>query len=98
MTGEIVIDAESIEVEVQNALLFCVARIAHPDMGVETSRSLRQRFVDRLLGGARSFLQEMRVRAKGRMRFAIAVTVADAELALAANRFADGRELRIVRR
>ena len=44
---EIVVYAESIEIKTENAFLVGVVWIAHPDMRVETSGSLGQRFIDR---------------------------------------------------
>ena len=41
-----VADAEAVEIEVEDALLLVVAWIAHPDMRIEASGALCQRFVD----------------------------------------------------
>jgi hypothetical protein len=46
--GKLIIDGKAIEIEVQNSLFVGIARITHPDMGIEPSRPLRERFVDRL--------------------------------------------------
>ena len=45
---QLVGDAEAVEIEVEDALLLVVGRIAHADMSVETSGALGQRLVDRL--------------------------------------------------